>query len=192
MASARDTDKSDDALPKGGYSRMADGKNFWWPSKQAPGSAKVRAFRDHWRSLCGDRPMPPRGALDPLDMTALLPHIVLVDVLREPLRFRYRLIGTFVTGLAERDATGRFLDRALYGPALEAMIWPYHQVIESGAPIATLSGVLFADRDWHCVENLFVPFGEDDLVELVAICVDIDRDKVRRDLNHGLILDWAQ
>lgn len=190
MDSARDTDKSDDALPKGGYTRMTDGKNFWWPSKQAPGSAKVRAFRDHWRSLCGDRPMPPRGALDPLDMTSLLPHVVLVDVLREPLRFRYRLIGTFVTGLAERDVTGRLLDRALYGPALEAMIWPHQEVVRTVAPVATLSGVLFAERDWHCVENLFVPFGEDGEVELVATCVDVDRNKVQRDLTQGLVLDW--
>ena len=136
--------------------------------------------------------MPPRSALEPLDITALLPHVVLVDVLRDPLRFRYRLIGTFVTGLAERDATGRFLDRALYGPALEAMIWPYHQVLQTGAPIATLSGVLFADRDWHSVENMFVPFGEDGVVELVAICVDVNRNKMQRERSQGLILNWAE
>jgi hypothetical protein len=192
MDSARDTDKSDDALPKGGYTRATDSKSFWWPSNQAPTSEKIRAFREHWRGLCGDRPMPPRSALDPLEMTTLLPHIVLVDVLRDPLKFRYRLIGTFVTVLAERDSTGRFLDRALYGPALEAMIWPYHQVLDTGAPIATLSRVLFAERDWHCVENLFVPFGENDMVELVAICVDVNRNKMPGDMNQGLVLDWTR
>ena len=53
------------------------------------------------------------------------------------------------------------------------------------------SGVLFAQRDWHSVENIFVPFGEDGAVELIAVCVDVHRDKAQRDLSHGLVLDWA-
>lgn len=191
MDPARDTDKAHDTPPNGGYTRMSNGKAFWWPSKQAPKSEYTRAFRDHWRSLCGDQPMPPRSALDPLDVIKLLPHIVLVDVLRDPLQFRYRLVGTFVTGLAERDATGRFLDRKLYGPNLDAMIWPHLQVVESCAPVATLSGVLFAERDWHSVENMFVPFGSKGVVELVAVCVDVDRNRMQRDMNYGLVLDWA-
>lgn len=191
MDSTRNIDQSGDAPPLVS-AKMSAGTDFWWPSKQTMVSAKTCAFRDHWRMLCGDRPMPPRGTLDPLGITTLLPHIVLVDVLRDPLQFRYRLVGTFVTGLAGRDATGRFLDRALYGRYLEAMIWPHQEVVRTASPVATLSGVLFAERDWHCVENLFVPFGADGTVELIATCVDVDRNKVQRDLNQGLVLDWAR
>jgi hypothetical protein len=190
----RDIDQADGASPKdgdkGGYTRVPNGSSFWRPSKQALAGDKTRAFREHWRSLCAGQPMPPRHALDPIDIPALLPHLVLVDVMREPLQFRYRLIGTFVTGLAERDSTGRFLDRALYGDALEAMIWPYLQIIEKSTPTATLSGVLFAERDWHSVENLFVPFGEEGLIEMIAVCVEVDRNGVKSGVNHGLILDW--
>ncbi|HUT50416.1 MAG TPA: PAS domain-containing protein [Alphaproteobacteria bacterium] len=133
---------------------------------------------------------PPRSALDPLEITQLLPHIVVVDVMREPARFRYRLIGTVLTGLAGRDATGRFLNRALYGRFLEAMIWPYQKVVETGAPVATLSGILFTERDWHCIENMFVPFGEGGQIDVIAVCADADRNKLQRDLSQGLVLDW--
>lgn len=191
MAPAPKPVPSDIPTWRPGRAKMSEGSSFWWPSKQRLNSAKTRAFRDHWLALRGDRPMPPRGALDPLAVTKLLPHIVLVDVLRDPDRLRYRLIGTFVTGLAGRDATGRILDRSLYGPYLEAMIWPYEESVRRAAPVATLSGVLFAERDWHCVENLFVPFGEDGNVEMLATCVDVDRNKVQRDLTQGLVLDWT-
>jgi len=191
MAPAPKIDQTEFPAPRRGRARMSEGTTFWWPSKQGLTSAKTRAFRDHWRTLCEGRPMPPRGALDPLAITTLLPHIVLVDVLHDTAQLRYRLIGTFVTGLAGRDATGRILDRSLYGSYLEAMIWPYEETVRTAAPVATLSGVLFAERDWHCVENLFVPFGADGAVEMLATCVDVDRDKVQRDLGRGLILDWT-
>lgn len=190
MGSARDIENVNNAAPAGQLERMADGNNFWRPSTQTPGSAKGRVFRDHWLDLCGDRAMPPRSALDPLEIRQLLPHIVLIDVMREPVRFRYRLIGTFVTGLAGRDATGRFLDRALYGRFLEAMIWPYQEVVNTGAPIATLSGVLFAKREWHCIENMFVPFGERGEIDVIAVCADVDQSTVLHDLTQGLVLDW--
>jgi hypothetical protein len=170
--------------------RMSDGADFSWQTDQAPASAKGRAFRDHWLGLRGDRVMPPRGALDPLDIAPLLPHIVLVDVLGGPMRLRYRLIGTFVTELAGRDATGRFVDRALYGRNLEAVAWPYRQVAQTRAPVATLSGALFSDRDWQCIENMFVPFGDGEAVEMIAVCIDLDSSRIQRDITTGRVLDW--
>ena len=71
------------------------------------------------------------------------------------------------------------------------MLWPYLQIIENSLPTATLSGVLFAERDWHSVENLFVPFGTDGVIEMIAVCVEVDRNGVKSDVSHGLILDWA-
>jgi hypothetical protein len=191
MASEGDIDTSADALSKGGYTRAPYGRDFWRPSDRALACPAPRKFRDHWLGLSNGGPMPRREALDPIDIPALLPHIVLVDVFRDPLRLKYRLIGTFVTTLAERDATNRFIDRDLYGEALEAMMWPYQQVLEQGRPAATLSPVLFAERDWHNVENVFLPFGADGVIELIAVCVDVNRTEGQRQMTHGLILDWA-
>lgn len=196
MDSPRDIDNAKSLARAASLARMADGADFWWPVSQAPASAKGRAFRDHWLSLRDGQEMPPRSALDPVDIAPLLPHIVLVEVLRDPLRFRYRLIGTFVTGLAGRDATGQLLDHTLYGRNLGAVVWPYQQVVERREPVATLSGLLFADRDWQCVENMFVPFredgegGESGEVAKIAVCIDVNANRGQHDLTSGLVIDW--
>jgi hypothetical protein len=50
------------------------------------------------------------AALDPLHIPALLPWVWLLDVYRNPLRFKFRLIGTEHARISGRDVTGRWLD----------------------------------------------------------------------------------
>lgn len=47
-----------------------------------------------WLDRCKAGELPARAAFDPLDMRKLLGRIVIVDVLSDPLRFRFRLVGT--------------------------------------------------------------------------------------------------
>ena len=74
---------------------------------------RLRRLYDHWLSL---RPaaggLPGRQHIDPAAIRDLLPWIWMVDVERNPLRFRYRLLGTEQVHAMERDFTGRFLDEA--------------------------------------------------------------------------------
>lgn len=66
----------------------------------------------YWQGLCGDRAMPARPDVDPLDIPRLLPHVFLVGV-ESPasrLRFRFRLVGTRGVGAYGREFTNRCLD----------------------------------------------------------------------------------
>ena len=180
----------DDALDDW-KSRAEKGAGYWTPGDGALTSPVCRQFRDHWIALCGDRRLPERGDFDPINVTSILPHILLVDVLAGPDGFRYRLIGTFVTEMAGRNATGKTVDAALYGKNLDAVLWPLIEVKRRRAPIALLSGVLFADRDWHCIDHIWVPFGnKTDGLVTIAGCLDINREKAVADLPGGLVLDW--
>lgn len=69
----------------------------------------LRALFAYWDARRGDRPMPARSDLDPLDIPGLLRNLILLDVSHDPLRFRVRLYGTEVTDLRGRDLTGRYL-----------------------------------------------------------------------------------
>jgi len=89
-----------------------------------PGMGPVTGWlHDHWRSLRpGPGMLPSRAHLDPAAIGALaprvLPHVWLLDVERDPMRFRYRLVGGALRAAGgdtrpgehvdDHDATGRF------------------------------------------------------------------------------------
>jgi len=66
----------------------------------------------YWEDRRAGRDAPGRVDIDPLDFPpSLLPHIVLIDVEREPLDFRYRLAGTAADHIHGMSLTGvRVLD----------------------------------------------------------------------------------
>ncbi|HUC61081.1 MAG TPA: PAS domain-containing protein [Alphaproteobacteria bacterium] len=85
--------------------RLEDGSwIFHWD--RPPPTPLLRSVLAYWDSRRGAKPMPARADLDPLHIPNLLPRIMLFDVLRDPLDFRYRLIGTGVCERLERDTTG--------------------------------------------------------------------------------------
>lgn len=73
---------------------------------------------DKWR---GDR-MPTRADIEPLEIPALLPQVYLVDVEREPLRFRFRLVGTRIVAWFGRDMTGKEVSERFAGRYREAVL----------------------------------------------------------------------
>lgn len=54
--------------------------------------------------------MPGKEFLDPLRLRFLLGSLSLLEVQREPLRFRYRLVGTDIVHRLGMELTGRWLD----------------------------------------------------------------------------------
>jgi hypothetical protein len=64
----------------------------------------------YWLAKKGDRRFPSRGDIDPLDFAYVLGHVTLLDVLRDPLRFRFRIHGTEMVRRAGYDLTGKFVD----------------------------------------------------------------------------------
>jgi len=65
----------------------------------------VRLF-DYWRARHRGQLLPGRRDIDPIDLAFILGDMVLLDVLRDPLRFRYRLVGANIVMRSSRDNTG--------------------------------------------------------------------------------------
>jgi hypothetical protein len=61
---------------------------------------------DYWDSKRAGRRMPARRDIEPTEILDLLPYVVLIDVERDPLDFRYRLVGTAVATRFGHDHTG--------------------------------------------------------------------------------------
>jgi len=73
-------------------------------------SPRIQRFRDYWNSKrAGLDAVPLRADFDPAHLRELLPNIVVMEVERNPQRFRYRLVGTRVVEFNSLDFTGLYL-----------------------------------------------------------------------------------
>lgn len=75
-----------------------------------PSHPSLRKLYGYWLSKKGSQIAPPRSAINPAEVTSLLPTIALIDVVGDPPRFRIRLFGTGLVAAYGRDLTGKFLD----------------------------------------------------------------------------------
>ncbi len=82
---------------------MAKSGSFSLPPNAAP---KIRELFDYWQKIHPEAGLPGRQHFDPLDIPQLLPNIWMIDVKQEPLRFRFRLVGTEIVKFTGRDSTG--------------------------------------------------------------------------------------
>lgn len=72
-----------------------------------PCDEQISRLHRYWRDIRpAGSPMPSRRDLDPAAIPRLLPAIRLIDVHRDPWRFRYRLVGTELVRMLGRDPTG--------------------------------------------------------------------------------------
>jgi hypothetical protein len=63
-------------------------------------------LHSYWQSCRRGEALPARADIDPVDIPALLEHLILVDVLQDPLDFRYRLVGGHIVQHSGRNVQG--------------------------------------------------------------------------------------
>ena len=85
--------------------------------------AGLLPFFDHWTEACGGAIPLPRSAIDPVSVPpVILPWLFIINVNQEPLDFQYRLIGTGLTNLLNRDLTGEKMSDLYYPPDHSAFL----------------------------------------------------------------------
>jgi hypothetical protein len=131
---------------------------------EAPELADIVAY---WRGKASGTALPTRAQIDPIELPRHLGHLLLVDVLREPLRLKYRLIGSAITAVAGRDATGCFLDE-LYDPeTYRSVAASFFWVIEHQRPVRVSGTMQHVDRAWLRFEAVDIPLGGPDGVHMI-------------------------
>lgn len=71
-----------------------------------PSHRSIQALAGYWTDKRGERSMPLRGDIDPLELKKHLASLFLLDVIESGRDFRYRLVGTAITDMNERNVTG--------------------------------------------------------------------------------------
>jgi hypothetical protein len=125
--------------------------------------ARLQEAHRYWRRMLGGRAVPRRRDLDPAAIPTLLPHVMLVEV-QEGGRYRYRLIGTENVREHGLDATGKYLDEVLPGPAYKAHVLRlYDECVRERRPVYSESLFLSPDgnRPERHLKVLFMPLSDD-------------------------------
>jgi len=147
---------------------------------------RLQSLHDYWRQKAAVRAMPRRADIDPGEIPKLLADVMLVDVMPDG-RYRYRLIGTANTAAHGINATGRYLDEVLPGPAYRAhVIGLYDECVGTARPVYSES--LFMSPQRRVAERhtkvLFLPLSDNgkqvDIVLVMQVFRYIDHNTRNR------------
>ncbi len=128
----------------------------------------------YWEEIRGDRAMPARADLQPQEMVPFLRCVILLDVLREPLDFRYRLIGTKVTQeMIHNDHTGRKMTEIPHQSPASRIFSNCRHVVETCRPIGGQTPYVGPNADYKLTEDGIMPRSEDgETVNMLFVTAD--------------------
>ncbi|MET1026954.1 MAG: PAS domain-containing protein [Dongiaceae bacterium] len=133
----------------------------------------VEKLLNYWNGLRAGRPMPSRADIDPVAIKPLLSHIMLVDLSYNPVRARYRLVGTEIVRSAHFDFTGLYADEIQF-ESNDGTDWNgcYRRVAEGRVPGFGISHWMIAGETQRWIEFLICPLSSDGVT--IDKCISIE------------------
>ncbi len=128
----------------------------------------VRLF-DYWRARRRGS-FPGRDDIDPLEFKFALGNVTLIDVLREPLRFRFRLVGSLMAQRMGWDLTGKMADEVPDIEYRSGLLDAYRQIVLGRAPSTVLYERMI-DGQPRRFEVLRLPLAADgETIDMLLLC----------------------
>lgn len=137
--------------------RMNDGSA---PIEIASEDERLRRLYRYWNDRRGDRRFPARQDIDPVDFSFALGRVSLIEVERDPLRFRYRLVSTEVTRHLGYEMTGKYVEDIPEASMRDFVRRFYERALEHQAPLHDGGTVLIERYSWS-YEVLLLPLAAD-------------------------------
>jgi hypothetical protein len=136
---------------------------------------RLQRFLGYLEEKRAGRDFAARRDIDPLDFPYILGDVVLLDVLYDPIRFRYRVVGTGLATWRGYDLQGKFVD-SHPDPEYRAFVLArYRETVERRCPTGGVYD-LFLDgkqRRYQCVR---VPLSENGAtIDMIIAAFVLDR-----------------
>ena len=142
-------------------------------------SQRIRTLNAYWLDRAKGK-VPSRSEIDPVDVRELLPNLMMIDILGDPPRFRYRLVGTRVVQYTGFDFTGRCIDEMVF-QGREFMIQCYHRMLAEKRPVFGHYAWLVRSRHFGQCEFGLFPLSDDGNTVNRAISIE-DYERMERDI----------
>jgi hypothetical protein len=147
----------------------------WSPDSLADCHSSLRDLYAYWNQRRGTRAMPARSDLDPIDLKAVLPLLMLVDVVADERRYVYRLVGTREVEMRGSDPTGKAVKDAFYAESADESTWYLDQVVRTREPVLYRGTYQPLSTRTQREDVLFLPLSKDgEAVNMVMILGHID------------------
>ncbi|WPZ33744.1 PAS domain-containing protein [Thalassobaculum sp. OXR-137] len=104
--------------------------------------------------------LPKASRIDPLDLRPHLPDLFMVRVAGDGQEFTYSLIGTRITEILDRDATGRTVADTF--PADHPIVEIYRLICRRRIPVRTHGQVSWVDKEYKSFESVMMPLTDDE------------------------------
>ncbi len=135
-------------------------------------SKLIAGLEGHWTKVRGDRAMPRRDEIDPVELVQWLPYLSITELHYDPFRVRYRVVGTEVVRIVGEDFSHRWLDETGWGEASMALnSLLYKRVAERRAPVFGLSVLPWQGKPEHVFQWALFPLGDG---KTVTHCLSLD------------------
>ena len=130
----------------------------------------LRRLYDYWESRRAGRRYPARSHLDPIEFGVALGNVTLIDVLYDPLRFRFRLMGGLQAQRVGKDLTGKMVDELPAGIYRDLLLKAYREAIETGLPNLQTYEQMIEGKPRQ-FEVLRLPLAEDgEKINMLLLC----------------------
>jgi len=139
-------------------------------------STDIEGALAYWQRIRGGRRMPSRQDFDPLDIPQILPYVMLIDVLHEPLDFRFRLLGSGHDQIVACNYKGMRFSELAHLRRGNPVWEEYERVALEGTPLRSFVPYVGADPHIRRVEHCLMPLSSDgELVDMIFVVAAVER-----------------
>lgn len=121
----------------------------------------LRRLHDDWDSRCRGREFPARADFDVLELGYIVGHLSLLDVLHDPLRFRFRVHASHVGDRVGYEMTGKDLADLPAPDMREVVHRHFVEVLARRAPVVQIRDRQILDDRLVSCEVLVLPLSRD-------------------------------
>jgi hypothetical protein len=119
----------------------------------------LTALHAYWARQRGSRSMPSRADIHPKHIVSLLPQVFLADIC-QPLRFRFRLVGSTICDRWHEDFTGKWLDELGFDGESATVIEQFSSVARTGKPRADVEEFVSETSRYLHYRRLLLPLSD--------------------------------
>lgn len=134
----------------------------WWrtDATNALRSSHLARLFAFWKDRHQGDEIPSRADFKSEELLRFGGRIALIDVEHDPLRFRYRLVGTRITDALGRDSTGRYFDQLYDDEYYNRLETHFREIVTNRTAVRSFGTMAHSRKPFVSVEAIDLPLAE--------------------------------